>query len=427
MEAHILDELYGHYCQSVRVVTDSREVQPGDLFFALKGDTFDGNSFALKAIEDGATLAIVDNPELSDYKQCYYVPDTLDCLQKLASHHRSQLRIPVVGITGSNGKTTTKELINAVLSEKFRCIATRGNLNNHIGVPLSILSIKPEDEIAVIEMGANHPGEIAFLCSISQPNYGLITNIGKAHLEGFGDYEGVIKTKNELYQYLQNTNGLVFTPSSSELLMKLSNNTRRIRYGQRDDDNCRGYLIDANPMLSLRWDSHIVKTSLIGDYNFDNVMAAIAIGSYFGCTGTDILHAISNYEPTNNRSQVKQGRYNIIIMDAYNANPSSMEAALKNFAAMKHSRKAIILGDMLELGKVEQQEHENILNIALALNPTELLLTGNMFHAVNKGRAKSFETSIETAKWIRKNPMKDFLILVKGSRGIHLEFVYEYL
>lgn len=427
MEAHILDELYQYYCQCERVVTDSRDIKRGDLFIALKGDNFDGNAFALKAIEEGAIMAIVDKPELSDSKQCFYVPDTLDFLTNLARYHRSRIKIPVIGITGTNGKTTTKELINAVLSKKFRCIATKGNLNNHIGVPLSILSIKPNDEIAVIEMGANHPGEIAFLCSIAQPDYGIITNIGKAHLEGFGGYEGVIKTKNELFQYIQRKNGMVFSPSSSELLMSLSIDIKRFVYGQREEDDCHGYLVDADPMLTIQWGSHILNTSMVGDYNFDNVMAAIAIGSFFGCTGNDITHAISNYEPTNNRSQVKHSQYNTVIMDAYNANPSSMEAALKNFATMKHPQKAILLGDMLELGTDAQKEHENILSMALLLNPAELVLTGPLFHGVNKGRAKSFESITETVQWLKVNPLKDYIILVKGSRGIRLELLYDYL
>ena len=426
METKELHYLYDCFLKASRIETDSRNIAKGDIFFALKGDSFDGNDFAHSANEKGALFTVVDRPELKGLPNYIFVDDVLSALQELARLHRSKLKIPVIGITGSNGKTTTKELITAVLSTNLNCQSTKGNLNNHIGVPLTILSIRNEHEIAVVEMGANHPGEIAFLCNIAKPDFGIITNIGKAHLEGFGGFEGVIRTKNELYLHLSAANATAFVPADNPLLMKLSASLKRILYGKRDNCDVQGEIVSSDPFLTLLWNLKYIKTKLIGDYNFDNVMAAITIGKYFGAEDDKITEALQNYSPGNNRSQVQEGKYNTIIMDAYNANPSSMEAALRNIQMMKYPKKAAILGDMLELGVDSRNEHKRIFNLASQIQFDILVFVGPVFKSVAKDSI-CFEDVKHAREWLAEAPIKDALVLTKGSRGIQLEKLFDLL
>jgi len=424
-----IKELYQIFIKHPQVSTDTRRIIKDSIFFALKGENFDGNLFAKSALETGAAIAVIDNEEFYiDNGKYILVDDTLLVLQQLALLHRQNLNNPFIGITGTNGKTTTKELLNTVLSEKYNTLATIGNLNNHIGVPLIILGITNDTEIAIIEMGANHVGEIGELCKISQPDYGIITNIGKAHLEGFGSFEGVVKAKNDLYIYIRDKKGKIFINSNNELLMNLSNDIDKITYGTSNTDFCCGEIISANPNVEISYHYNDIdfniKTNLVGSYNFENIMAAICVGVYFNVDHHLIKKALESYVPTNSRSQVVRTEHNTLILDAYNANPTSMEQAIINFAKMNTDNKVLIIGDMLELGSFSLDEHQNILNLLIKNNFKNVILVGKDFKTVNKNFL-SFTTSDEAREWLINNPILNSTILIKGSRGIKLEKILD--
>ncbi len=430
-----LDSIYQHYLSCHIICTDTRNISPGCLFFALKGDNFDANVFARNALNMGAAYVIIDNPAYQYDDRCLLVEDVLTTLQELAKYHRSQLRIPVIGLTGSNGKTTTKELINAVLSGKYRTFATKGNLNNHIGVPLSILSIKEDIEIAVIEMGANHQKEIEFLCSIAQPTHGLITNIGMAHLDGFGGFEGVKKGKAELFQYLKKESGTAFINRDNPYIMEMSVTTgldHLVYYGTEGLNFITGQLLTSDPTLSLSWkgrdDSFLVSTHLTGVYNFENILAAICTGAFFNLTADQINKGLEGYFPNNNRSQLTKTETNTVICDFYNANPSSMSAALKNLTSLAAARKVAVIGDMFELGAEAEQQHQEIAALAENSGLDTLILIGKHFYALKDSyKGEFFNTPLEAAEWLEANPVKDSLVLLKGSRGMALEQLLPYL
>lgn len=433
-----MQELYNHYLKHPLICTDTREIKKGAIFFALKGDTFNANQFAEKALNDGCALAVIDEPSYKKDDRYIVVTDVLTALQQLANHHRHQLNIPVIAITGSNGKTTSKELVNAVLSEKYKVLATKGNLNNHIGVPLTLLNIQEEHEIAIIEMGANHQGEIAMLCNIAEPTFGMITNIGKAHLEGFGGPEGVIKAKNELYTYIREHQGKLFVNADNELLVKLSENSNRITFGTRVSADYTGVLTESNPFVKLKCKARddaqmldskqTIETSLIGKYNFENILAAACIGNYFKVGELQIKTGLEKYVPSNNRSQVMQTKTNLLLMDAYNANPSSMNAAIENFAQMDRKDKMVILGDMLELGEDSEKEHRQIIELLKQKNILHAILVGPHFmKAAKPPFTQLFQTSDEALQYLKKFPVSNATVLVKGSRGIKLEKLVEAL
>jgi UDP-N-acetylmuramoyl-tripeptide--D-alanyl-D-alanine ligase len=427
-----IEQLYANYLNAGSVASDTRKITPGCIFFALKGEKFNGNSFAAEALAKGASFSVVDDVAYAKGEQILLVDDTLKALQELARIHRDHLNIPVIGITGTNGKTTTKELINAVLSQKYKTTATTGNLNNHIGVPLTILSIAKYTDIAIIEMGANHEGEIAALCQIACPEFGIITNIGKAHLEGFGSYNGVIRAKSELYEFIRENGGQLFVNSDNELLTRLSDSIPAITYGAKAGAWSHGWQEEANPFARLQWDSPdgllAVETKLIGAYNFENVMAAICIGQYFGVSSNEICEAINKYIPSNNRSQIIDTGKNHVIMDAYNANPTSMKAAILNFRSMKGGPKMVILGDMFELGKESRNEHTEMIRLIDEFNFDKVFLIGPKFGSVSFPiHFQAFNSAIEAIAWFEENPVKGYTILVKGSRGMHLEDITEAL
>lgn len=425
-----IEQLYKWYNQYPVISTDSREIKPDSLFFALKGESFDGNKYAAAALEKGAVLAIVDDPAVAVDHHYFLVDDVLTTLQNLARFHRAHFTCPVIGITGTNGKTTTKELVNTVLSSHYRTHATKGNLNNHIGVPLTLLAARvAEVELLIIEMGASHQGEIAFLCSIANPTHGLITNVGKAHLEGFGGEEGVIKGKTELYRHLKATKGQAFVCTRQSVLFQLASELNPVTYGESLDANYSGTIVSSDPFLIVDWNEgdgcqqpQSIHTHLVGGYNIDNVMAAICVGSFFKVPSTKIIAALESYIPSNNRSQVKQTKHNKLFLDAYNANPSSMAAALENFASLDAYPKVVILGDMFELGDESKEEHQQIVILLLKLNFKDVLLIGPKFSEVSeKVSFKRFLSTEEALEWITSNPFDGKFILVKGSRGMKLE------
>lgn len=421
-----IQRLYQAFLKSRSVCTDSRKVKPGELFFALKGDQFDGNKFALQALADGASLAVVDDENLGSDDRLVIVPDALKALQKLASIHRDKMSATVIGITGTNGKTTTKELVSAVLSSMFKTISTKGNLNNHIGVPLTLLSIQEDTEMAVIEMGANHQGEIRMLSTIARPEYGLITNIGKAHLEGFGGFTGVINAKSELYSYIDDNGGKLLVHANDPLLMTLSANISRFTYGADIQNDVYAELVSADPFVHLLWEcknmQSVVKSQLIGEYNAMNIMAAIAVGCYFGVDKQSINQAITSYKPANFRSQLIDSGRNRIVMDAYNANPVSMEAAIRNFDKMRGHHYRLIIGDMLELGSESDYEHAEILKLLTDLDMEQVILVGKHFGEVYGGDDwLHFENTEKLYLYLEKNPITNCDVLLKGSRGIGLE------
>lgn len=427
----IIEQIYQHYIKSHTISTDSRNITEGCVFVALKGERFDGNDFAYQvASENVASCVIADRKDLPSHERIFIVDDSLAALQELARLHREKCNIPVIGITGTNGKTTTKELVAAVLSEKKRIIYTQGNFNNHLGVPLTLLRIKPETEMAVVEMGANHPGEIAQLCNIAKPDYGIVTNIGRAHIEGFGSYEGIIKTKNELYEYIKE-NGTIqkskaFVNSNNELLVKLTKEMDCVYYGSTDDCNTYENIAvgskaaSSSPYLVVKWDGIEIKTNLVGDYNLENVMAAIAVGSYFNIEKELIVKALENYLPSNNRSQYIKSSKNEIVMDAYNANPTSMAASIRNFRNISNGNSLLILGDMKELGNESEKEHRIIIDIINELKFEDVILVGDEFKKVNT-KFQSFSDIDDLIKHIDMNSISGKNILVKGSHSIHLE------
>jgi UDP-N-acetylmuramoyl-tripeptide--D-alanyl-D-alanine ligase len=422
------DYIYQCFLKYPVVSTDTRQIQPGSVYFALRGASFNGNTFAEQALQLGAAYAVIDEPEFAVNDHCLLVNDVLKTLQELACLHRKQFAIPVVAITGTNGKTTTKELIHAVLAKKFRTLATTGNLNNHIGVPMTLLRLNPETEIAIVEMGANHPGEIDFLCKIAQPVYGIITNIGKAHLEGFGNLEGVVRTKTELYHYIQEHGGKLFVHWNDELLMGHSSTTGRITYGSGPAD-LSAEKITANPYIALDlvFQDHgryHVESHLYGKYNVSNMLAAACIGQYFGVGPELVKEALENFRPDNNRSQVIRTSKNMLIMDAYNANPVSMAAALNAFAGTTYDHKTVILGDMLELGDETDAEHDRILDLVDQCPFQQVFLVGPVFTRLNTRRENiCFQDSDLARMWLEHHPPENSAILIKGSHGIKLEKV----
>lgn len=425
-------ELYGLFLKHPLISTDSRSIIPGSLFFALKGEHFDGNQFALEALHNGAEYAVTDNPDIPAHERIVFVNNVLDSLQKIATVHRKQITAQVIAITGSNGKTTTKELIGRVLGSTYNTTITQGNLNNHIGVPLSILTIKKDTSFAIIEMGANHPGEIEALCRIARPHYGIITNIGKAHLEGFGSIEGVIKAKSELYRFLKNHQGIAFYNIDNDLLTNLSAGTERISYGLNLPAFYQGTIINTEPFLTLKWSTStqtgIINTSLLGEYNGENIMAAIAVGLHFNVDPDKIENAIASYIPANNRSQIIQTKLNRVISDAYNANPSSMSAAISHFSQMKTSSKMLILGDMMELGDFSFDEHRKILSQIRQSNIEWVVLVGEMFCKVaNGGKETCFKDTKDAEAWLKNQSVENMTILLKGSRKMQLENLRKYL
>ncbi|HPB25698.1 MAG TPA: UDP-N-acetylmuramoyl-tripeptide--D-alanyl-D-alanine ligase [Bacteroidales bacterium] len=421
-----IEQLYNIFLEHPAISTDTRKLTPDSLFFALKGEHFNGNKFAKQALDQGVAYAIIDEKEYVTGDKTILVDNTLECLQKLAAFHRSKLTIPVIGISGSNGKTTSKELIHTVLAEKFNVFSTQGNLNNHIGVPLSVLQITPSHEIAVIEMGANHVGEIQQLCTISQPNYGLITNVGKAHLEGFGNFENVIKAKTELYRYLEQQDGLVFINFNNATLKAHAHNIRQYSYGTNQQANIHTTFIVANPYVKLYWEDKktIIESKLIGKYNFENILCAIAVGDYFQVSPEQIKHAVEIYFPSNSRSEFIHKEDNTIILDAYNANPTSMIAALENFNLMQSTNKVVMLGDMLELGAYKKMEHEKIIEFLNNSNYNQVFLVGSNFYEANtRNDFLTFKSSQLLRDHLKAHPLHDALILVKGSRGTQMEHV----
>ena len=425
-------ELYGLYKQHPVVSTDSRKCPQGALFFALKGDSFDGNAFAAQALEQGCAYAIVDEAEYAAGGDERYilVEDVLTTLQQLAHRHRKMLGIPIIGITGTNGKTTTKELIAAVLSTKYNTLYTEGNLNNQIGVPLTLLRLDNDHEMAVIEMGANHPGDIKELVEIVAPNYGIITNIGCAHLEGFGSLEGVIQTKGELYDYLRHTKGKIFIQHENKILQQIAKGLEQISYGQEEGDFTVGHVVSCNPFLTFDWKQqgkvHVVDTHLIGAYNLDNILAAIAVGRYFKIPAERISRAIATYEPTNNRSQWKETEKNHLIIDAYNANPSSMKLSLENFAQMDVTPKAVILGDMRELGPTSDELHQEVVQQLQAIGFDQVFLCGEHFSRTGNG-FQTFPTTAALKDYLQAHPLRNFHILLKGSHSMALESLIDTL
>lgn len=426
----IISELHELFLHHRVVSTDSRNCPKECLFFALKGEKFDGNQYAASALKSGAAFAIIDNPEYEVPNRTILVDDVLDTLQQLARMHRKTMNIPVIGITGTNGKTTTKELIATVLSTKYNTLYTQGNLNNQIGVPLTLLRLTHEHEIAVIEMGASHPGDIAELVRIVCPNYGIITNVGKAHLEGFGSFENVIKTKGELYDYIRKVNGKIFIHNRNKYLQSIAHKIEQITYGEEDAFTSGKAIQGSSPFLTLEWKQqgkiHTIPTHLIGSYNLENVLAAIAIGRYFKIPSERINRAITAYEPTNNRSQFMQTPNNTLIIDAYNANPSSMKVAIENFEKLEVSPKAVILGDMRELGASSEEEHTAIVEQLEKGMFDKVFLCGDQFAKAGK-QYMLFPTTEELIQTLKEHPLKGYHILIKGSRGMKLEQTLNYL
>lgn len=410
-------------CKSVS--TDTRKIAQETLFFALKGDNFNGNSYAEEALKKGAKYAVIDEKEFATSNNTILVENVLKTLQELANYHRTYLKTPIIALTGSNGKTTTKELINKVLSKKYYTTATIGNLNNHIGVPLTLLSLTKKTEIGIIEMGANHQKEISFLCNIAQPNYGLITNFGKAHLEGFGGIEGVIKGKSELYDYLINHEKTIFVNSNDDIQVNKTKNASIFSFGENNSDVIVNF-ISAQPFVKCSFNKEIIESKLIGDYNFNNIATAISIGHYFNVNDYEIKEAIENYSPGNNRSQIIEKKSNKVILDAYNANPTSMNAALLNLEKQS-GYKIAILGDMFELGISAKEEHQNIVDFASSLSIDKIIYIGENFfetkiNLTNSTKYKSFTNFTED---FATSKLVNATILIKGSRGMALERILE--
>jgi UDP-N-acetylmuramoyl-tripeptide--D-alanyl-D-alanine ligase len=429
-----IEQLYAIYLQHPAISTDTRKIAPGSIFFALKGDKFDANTFADQAIAAGAAYAVIDNAAYQTSAQHILVDDVLTTLQELAKYHRGQLNIPVIGLTGSNGKTTTKELINSVLSQHYKTYATIGNLNNHIGVPLTLLAIKSDVEIAIVEMGANHQKEIELLSSICQPTHGLITNVGRAHLEGFGGREGVKKGKGELFDYLKANHGTTFVNADSEVLLDMVKErqmTDTIYYGPAATNTVSGQLLQNSPFLQLQWKLqgggyHTAQSQLTGAYNLDNILAAICIGNYFKLSTDEINRGIESYTPTNNRSQIVKTETNTLVCDYYNANPSSMLVAIENMGLLDFPHKILILGDMFELGDESPAEHAAIIDKAMSTPVEGRIFIGEQFFR-QKGTTKAtfYRKPDEAITALKAQPITNATILIKGSRGMALERLVE--
>jgi len=418
----MIKHIHSLFIKHNKASTDTRNIIPNSIFFALKGENFNANVFAEEALKKGAIYAIVDEKKYQTNKNIILVKDVLHTLQQLASFHRKYLKLPVIALTGSNGKTTTKELINTVLSKKYNTVATKGNLNNHIGVPLTLLSMTKETEIGIVEMGANHPKEIEFLCNIAKPDFGYITNFGKAHLEGFGNLEGVIKAKTELYQYLKINNKIVFVNANDNTQIEKSINMQLISFGT-EKSKYSIKLLSANPFVTMKFDNIIIESNMLGIYNYNNIAAAIAIGKHFNVNNNQIKQALEIYHPTNNRSQIINLEDKKIILDAYNANPSSMKSALENFIQLTDENKIVILGDMFELGSYAEIEHQKITDLVNNNNLKHIYLLGENFLKTitnNKNitilkNYNSFKEHFDIVKF------KNSTILIKASRGMALE------
>lgn len=433
-----ISELYALYTQHPTICTDSRKITPGCIYFSLKGETFDGNSFAVEALEKGAAYSITDNFSLPDTDGLIKVADGLKALQDLASYHRQQFEIPVIGITGSNGKTTTKELMFSVLREKFNVLATVGNFNNHIGVPLTLFNLEPTHEIAIMEMGASRQGEIRELCEIADPNYALITNIGKAHLETMGGLEGVLKTKTELFDHVATKQGNLLVHSCDRLVVEYVDGRKAFYYGALPTDDVQGRIVRDGNFVSVQWkrkvdaepiaDAPIVKTNLTGTYNLPNIMAAVATGIVFGLTDEEIAKGISGYVPSNNRSEVKKKGTNTFILDAYNANPSSMDVAITNLISSDGERHSVILGEMLEVGPTSAEEHRNVCSRLQLLKLNTVCLVGKEFQSFKNEFPFHFFLNVdELNEWLNTHPFENETVLIKGSRGNRLEKAAELL
>lgn len=425
-----ISALHKLFTASAGICTDTRTIQPQQLFFAIKGDNFDGNKYAKAALENGATYAVVEDVTLEGTPNTILVKNVLKTLQDLANFHRKQFNIPVIGITGSNGKTTSKELINSVLSQKYETLCTKGNLNNHLGVPFTLLEMTKKHQIAIVEMGANKPGDIKELVEIAEPTHGVITNIGKAHIEGFGGLEGVISTKTEMFTNISDSKGCLFVNQADPIISKQSfGKAEVISYGQ-GSGNVVGRVVTANPTINFKWKTNtykspILETHLIGSYNLNNFLLAICIGDYFHVSAEAINQAITNYKPTNNRSQVTKTAKNTLIVDCYNANPSSMESAIESFKAINAIDKLMVLGDMLELGHISEEEHKNIISLAKK-EGLEVVFVGHIFDGLSPNQPH-FKTVEDLLKSSKLNSVSGKTILLKGSRGIKLEKLIEVL
>lgn len=419
-----IKELYNLFLESDGVSTDTRQDIGNTIFFALSGENFNGNKFALDAIKKGALISVVDDSDYCLSDQCFLVDNVLDTLQQLARYHRKQMDVTIVAITGSNGKTTTKELISIVLSKSINIISTLGNFNNHIGVPLTLLRIKEDTELAVVEMGANHIGEIESLCEIALPDVGIITNIGKAHLEGFGSYEGVITAKNELYNYIINHQGKIIVNADDDLLMELSAKANRLTYGVNNSD-IEGEIVVTHPHLQIKWafnqEIFHCHSNLYGKYNFYNILAAMAVGCYFNIEPEFVNRAIEEYIPKNNRSQQLRTKTNNIILDAYNANPYSMAEAIISFADCKFENPWLFIGDMFELGEYSLVEHQKIIELLIEKGFTNVCLLGNDFAKTTNNVFLKFSDTEAAVKYLTDNPVINCNILIKGSRGMKME------
>lgn len=440
-----ITDLYKIFLKHPNVCTDSRKPVENSIFFALKGENFNGNIYAINALEK-CSYAVIDEKEFAIDDRFILVDDALIALQELSKYHREKLDLPILAITGTNGKTTTKELINTILNTQFKVVSTNGNLNNHIGVPITLLKMDKNTDIGVVEMGANHIGEIEQLCEIAKPNYGIITNIGKAHLEGFGSFEGVKKAKSELYKFLTVNNGLAFVNNDNEILEDLNPPARVIFYGLSRFNHCQGKLINSGLFLQFKWVStedmsfddekidwddktRTIKTQIVGDYNFENALAAACIANHFGISELNIKKAVENYIPANNRSQLIKKQSNTIISDAYNANPTSMKIAIESFANMKFDNKIIILGDMLELGSKSIIEHTMISSLVASCKFKKVFLIGEIFFDLKPQYSEFnyFKNIDECISWVESNSINSSTILIKGSRKNGLEKLIEYL
>lgn len=431
-----IKELYSHYLKNPSISTDSRNIKPGDIFFALKGENFDGNEFVFKAIEQGASLVVCDNKKikqrdnfLKQRNKIFLCEDSLLTLQNLASYHRKQLKTTIIGISGTNGKTTTKELIQAVLSQKYLTLATKGNFNNHIGVPLTLLSIPHTTEIAIVEMGANHVGEIGFLSNIAKPDMAILTNIGTAHIEGFGSKENIIKTKKELFEFVknnQNEKSHIFVNADDEALRE-EDFSKKTTYSLKTNADISAKACSENGYAQIIFKDCVITSNLVGIYNAYNILAALTIGLHFGVEIQKIKEAIENYIPSNNRSQILKTKSNTLILDCYNANPSSCSSAVEAFANMQANRKMVFMGAMKELGEVSQKEHENILSQIKSKNFERIVLVGKEYKAVAKDEVECFETSEEFKQFLLANPIENATILIKGSRSTKMEILKDVL
>ena len=455
-----MENIYEKFLESSGVSIDSRNCPKDAMFIGIKGANFDGNTFVEKALEQGCKYAITDNPEIGvGNPNIIHVQDSLKTLQDLAHYHRMMFDIPVIGITGTNGKTTSKELISTVLSKEYNVLYTQGNLNNHIGVPLTLLRLNRSHNIAVVEMGANHPKEIEFLCKIARPNYGIITNVGKAHLEGFGSFEGVKKTKGELYDFIQSVDGKIFLHADNphlcemvnsgtepvEVSMTAGNNVTEfanaletIKYGESEENFVSGSILSCTPYINVELrlngnasgekTSYKIETNLIGDYNLSNILSAACIGRYFGVMDEEIVSALQEYTPTNNRSQCTRTEKNTLIVDAYNANPTSVEAALKNFSKIETtSGKVLILGDMKELGEDSEAEHNKVLALIKSLGFDKVYLVGSEFTRASAGAHPCFENVDALKEYLTANPIAGYTILIKGSNSTRLTKIVDSL